>query len=606
MTEYKLAERTRERTSTTGTGDIELNGTLIANQRTFVEGVGDGVRTRYCLLSGNSVDWEIGDNALVTAGSPDILERKTVFSYIGGVLGTDPIDLVGESRVFCHLPPTPPFTDGGDWDPLGDVLPGTVVLFGGTRYVASQFIPAAPAGAPTIDGHAKQNGTTSSSPATLTLTTTLPDDEIIVLISINGGRTAVPTASGLAFTERADGNGTPIRNTIGGITLQEFHARAASPLSSKVITITPSASADFAAVGFGVNNVNPIFAFDTNSDHLPLATAGNTVDCTTDGSNLFLVFADVSANISFNSTTVPTSFTLIEGTTYVPAQLSVSGRSVTVQQVGVSLVGSASNSVFAFIDALTSENPPPNVDPRWIPMGTDFGDQIANTVYAGPTSGGSGPVSFRALVSADLPGHGVTNAKMAQMAAHTFKGNNTGSTADSIDLTIAQLGAELPLSGFTGDVTITSPADNDILVFIAGSPGHWTNKRPPYPLAFSSPQTTAYTASQVIGHHDVACAVTILANFAAYLGRSSRAGGSAAVTASTVISVERSVAATPNTFSQVGTITIATGATMVATFASSGGTDIVLAADDRIRFVAPASPDATFAGFYCTIIGYQT
>lgn len=125
-----------------------------------------------------------------------------------------------------------------------------------------------------------------------------------------------------------------------------------------------------------------------------------------------------------------------------------------------------------------------------------------------------------------------------------------------------------------------------------------------YALAISSPQTNTYAASQIICHHPFPTAVIFPANFGPYNALASQAGGSVNATASTVISVEKALAASPNTFSPIGTITIAAG-TVTPTFATAGGTEQSFAQSDVARFVMPVSPDASFVGFYCNMIGHR-
>lgn len=81
--------------------------------------------------------------------------------------------------------------------------------------------------------------------------------------------------------------------------------------------------------------------------------------------------------------------------------------------------------------------------------GTNTGDQ---TITLTGDVTGSGTASFVTTIA----NNAVTNAKLSQMAANTIKGNNTASTANASDLTVAQVNAMLPT--FTSALNGVVPA----------------------------------------------------------------------------------------------------------------------------------------------------
>lgn len=66
----------------------------------------------------------------------------------------------------------------------------------------------------------------------------------------------------------------------------------------------------------------------------------------------------------------------------------------------------------------------------------------------------------------------VTNAKLAQMAAHTYKGNNTGSTANALDVTSTQLTADLNL--FTSSLQGLVPGSGGGTTNFLRADGTWS------------------------------------------------------------------------------------------------------------------------------------
>lgn len=118
------------------------------------------------------------------------------------------------------------------------------------------------------------------------------------------------------------------------------------------------------------------------------------------------------------------------------------------------------------------------------------GTQATGTLAAGRFPALTGDITTTAgSLATTIAANAVTNAKLAQMTAHTFKGNNTGATANAADLTQAQLTAEL--NQFTTSLQGVVPGSGGGTANFLRADGTWAA---PTGTAAIAPTVQAFTS----------------------------------------------------------------------------------------------------------------
>ena len=135
---FKLNDRVKESSSTTGTGTFTLGG-AVTGFETFAQGIGNSNTTYYGIFNGGTAEFEVGLGTL--NGDSTTLTRTTVISSSNSDAAVNFAS--GTKDVFCTLPASKSVYLDATGTPVGallkmpDVTSGKVLIADGTSYQES-------------------------------------------------------------------------------------------------------------------------------------------------------------------------------------------------------------------------------------------------------------------------------------------------------------------------------------------------------------------------------------------------------------------------------------------------------------------------------------
>jgi hypothetical protein len=246
------------------------------------------------------------------------------------------------------------------------------------------------------------------------------------------------------------------------------------------------------------------------SRYVPLAMSGDATLADTGA----LTLATVNSNVgSFGSSTAIPTFTVnAKGLITAASTAAVVAPAGTL--TGTTLASNVVNSSLTSVGTIVSGvwNGTALTAAYMLPLAN-------NDIYVGNASNQpaavamSGDVAIVASGVTTIQANVVSNSKLAQMAADTLKGNNTGSTANAADLTVSQVNTMLgTITSLTGDITASgpgasaatvvalqghsvsnsAPSDAQILIWVSGT-SKWT------PVSVSGDITTTDAGVTTLG-----------------------------------------------------------------------------------------------------------